>query len=339
MALINQVSVTLSDVAKRLDPDGTLPDIVEMLAQTNQIVPDMRVREGNLPTGHQVTMRTGLPSVYFRLLNQGVPSSKSTTAQVQETCAILEVYSEQDKDVIALNGNSAAFRLSEDAAFIEAMEQKVGYTMIYGSASNPEEFIGLAPRYSSLSAANGANILSAGGAAAGDNTSMYLAVWGDRSLFGIYPKGSQAGLSVRDLGEHTVKDAQGNQFQALRTHFQWKLGLALADWRYVVRIPNIKVTDLVAQTGTQALSAATNILKLMSRAIDRLPAPGAGTPVFYTNRTVLSALRIMALEKTSSVLAIEEGLNQFGHSIHTLKFLGIPVKLIDQITNTENPVT
>ena len=39
-------------------------------------------KEGNLPTGERVIIRTGLPSVYWRALNQGIPNIKSTTAQI-----------------------------------------------------------------------------------------------------------------------------------------------------------------------------------------------------------------------------------------------------------------
>ena len=80
MATLAQSVLTLADWAKRLDPDGKVPAIVEMLSQTNEVLADMLFKEGNLPTGERTTIRTGLPSVYWRLLNQGVAPSKSTTA-------------------------------------------------------------------------------------------------------------------------------------------------------------------------------------------------------------------------------------------------------------------
>jgi hypothetical protein len=106
-----------------------------------------------------------------------------------------------------------------------------------------------------------------------------------------------------------------------------------------VRIPNIDVSDLVGLTGTQAASASTEIIKLMSRAIDRLPNMGGVRPVFYANRTVLSLLRVMALQKSTSALSIQDGLNQFGARISETKFLGIPVRMVDQILNNETVVS
>src|SRR3990172_1913218 len=156
MATLGASVLTLADWAKRLDPDGKVPSIVELLSQTNQILDDMMWMEGNLPTGHRTTVRTGLPTVAWRLLNQGIAPSKSTTAQIDEAAGMLEAWSEVDVDLAKLNGNQAAFRLSEARAFIEAMNQEMAATLFYGnSGTAPEEFTGVAPRYSSLSAHNG----------------------------------------------------------------------------------------------------------------------------------------------------------------------------------------
>ena len=91
-ATLSTAALTLLDWAKRLDPTGKVARVVEMLEQTNEILQDMLWMEGNLPTGHRTTVRTGLPSVAWRLLNGGVTPSKSTTAQIDEQCGMLEAY-------------------------------------------------------------------------------------------------------------------------------------------------------------------------------------------------------------------------------------------------------
>ena len=121
----------LADWAKRTDPDGRVPIVAELLSQSNEVLEDCVFKEGNLPTGERVVVRTGLPAVYWRALNQGIPSSKSTTAQVDEAAGILEARSEVDKDLAMLNGNTAQFRLSEDTAFLEAMNQTQATTLFY----------------------------------------------------------------------------------------------------------------------------------------------------------------------------------------------------------------
>lgn len=339
MATLSNNSLTLADWAKRVDPDGRVPVVAELLSQSNEILEDCVFKEGNLPTGERVVIRTGLPTVYWRALNQGIPSSKSTTAQVDEACGILEARSEVDKDLAMLNGNTAQFRLSEDTAFLEAMNQTQATTLFYGNPGvDPKQFLGLAARYSDSTAANGQNILKAGGAGS-DNTSIYLVVWGDNTVYCPFPKGSKAGLIHEDLGEQTVYNSDGTRMQALATRYQWKNGLVVKDWRYVVRIANIDVSDLIGQTGTQAASAATAIVKLMARALYRIPNMAMGRAAFYMNRTVHSGLSIAALDKSQYVLKINEGLSQFGMPYSWLSFLGVPLRRVDAILNTEAAIS
>lgn len=341
-------AATLMDFAKSLDPDGKVASIAELLAETNTILQDMMYVEGNLPTGHRSTVRTGLPTAIWRKLYQGVPASKSIRAQVTDNVGMLEARSEIDKDLADLNGNTAAFRMSEAEAFIEAMNQEHARVLFYGDSntSDPDAFTGLTPRYNDLTVTvpNSANILDSGGTGS-DNTSVWLVIWGINTLFGIFPKGSMAGLQHTDLGVIDAFDANGDRFRAYADLWQWKSGLVVKDWRYAVRIANIDISDLNGATGTQALTAATNILKTMAKAMAFIPAMGKGRPAFYANRTVISNLTSMAMDKTSNVLAIEPGYNQLGQvspgsvQASNLTFLTVPIRTSDALLNTEAQVT
>jgi len=335
-------AVTLLDFAKSIDPDGKVSKVAELLTQTNEVLLDMPWIEGNLPTGHRASIRTGLPTATWRKLYGGVPATKSLRAQVDDACGMLEDRSEVDKDLADLNGNTAAFRLSEATAHIEGINQTFCETLIYGDTSvNEERFTGLAPRYSLLSAGNGRNIIDAGGSST-DNTSMWLVVWGQETICGIFPKGSKAGLFHQDLGEIDAFEAgTQNRYRAYSDRWQWKGGLHVKDWRYAVRIANIDISDLVAQTGTQAPTASTAIIKLMVRAMSRIPMMGMGKAVFYANRTVKEFLSIAALDKSNAALAIQPALQQFGTVAPgsvgngTTTFLGVPVRTVDRILETE----
>jgi hypothetical protein len=330
MATLASNVATLADHAKRLDPDGKVPMIVELLRQRNTILDDMLWKEGNLPTGHRTTVRTGLPTVTARRLNEGVVPSKSTTAQIDEQCAMFEAISEVDADLVKLNGNDAGFRLSEASAFIEAMNQTMAQTLFYGNAGiTPEYFTGFAPRYASLTGTNSQNILSAGGAGS-DNTSIWLIAWGENTVSGIYPKGSKAGLIHEDLGEQMIQTGVGigtGRMKAFIDRWQWKCGLAVRDWRYAVRIANIDVSNLVTESG------AADLIKLMIKAIHRLPDLSSGRPVFYCNRTVREMLDIQALTKAAYQLNID---NVDGKPV--TKFRGIRIETCDQILETESVV-
>ncbi|WP_420997600.1 major capsid protein [Cupriavidus sp. 30B13] len=342
----NGGAVTLTDFAKSINPDGSVADVIELLTQSNEALLDMTWKEGNLPTGHRTTVRTGLPTPTWRKLYQGVQPTKSKRAQVDDACGMLEARNEVDRDLADLNGNSSAFRLSEAQAEVEGMNQALSQALFYGDTTvTPERFTGLAPRYSSLTALNGGNIVDGGGTGS-DNASVWLVVWGENTVTGIYPKGSQAGLQHQDLGEIDAFDQQTPpaRFRAYADLWKWKCGITVRDWRYAVRIANIDISDLVGQTGTQAPTAATALLKLLIRAMARIPMMGMGKPVFYANRTVKEWLSIAALDKSQNALAIRPAIDQFGQVVPgslgngTLTFQGVPIRTVDQLLSTEGRV-
>lgn len=318
----------LLDVAKRLDPDGKIAKIVELLAQTNEILLDIPFKEANEKTSHLTTVRTGLPAVYWRLINQGVQPSKSTTAQIREGIGMLEAWSVCDVELAKLSGNEKAYRLSEAQAFLEAMNQEAAQTIFYGnSGTAPEEFNGLAIRYSSLSAANAQNIVDAGGTGS-DNASIYLVCWGEQSVHGVYPQGSKAGLDHKDLGvqvEQNANGVTGAQMEVYKDKFSWKLGIALKDWRYVVRICNIDVSALVGGTGA-------DLTYLLIKAIHRIPNKNIGKCVVYMNRTVFEYLDIQRRDDVAAGGQLDYAMVD-GKVIYS--FRGIPIKISDALLETE----
>lgn len=323
---------TLLDVTKRLDPNGKIDAIAEMLNQTNEILDDMVWVEGNLPTGHRTTIRTGLPAPTWRKLYGGVQPTKSRTVQVTDTCGMLEAYAEVDKALADLNGNTAAFRLSEDRAHIEGMNQEFASTLFYGNESTePEAFTGLSPRFNSQSAENGGNILTeAATPDSTDNTSIWLICWGPNTVHGIYPKGSKAGLMQEDKGQVTIEsiDGNGGRMEAYRSHYRWDCGLSVRDWRYIVRI-NIDQEDLVKGAAT-----GPDLVDLMTQAVELIPTLSMGRPAFYCNRTVRSFLRRQIVNKVAaSTLTMEQVAGK-----HVTMFDGIPVRRCDSILNTESGI-
>jgi hypothetical protein len=329
MSVLATTHPTLLDITKRMDPDGKIDTIAEILNQTNEILDDMVWIEGNLPTGHRTTIRTGLPTPTWRKLYGGVQPTKSTTVQVTDSVGMLEAYAEVDKALADLNGNTAAFRLSEDRAHIEGMNQEFSSTLFYGNESTePEAFTGFGARFNDQGAANGDNIITDAATPDGnDNTSIWLVVWGPNTVHGIYPKGSKAGLNMEDKGQVTIEnvDNAGGRMEAYRTHYRWDCGLSVRDWRYVVRI-NIDQENLVKNAGS-----GPDLVDLMTQAVELVPSLSMGRPAFYVNRTVRSFLRRQIANKVAaSTLTIEQVAGK-----HVTMFDGIPVRRCDSITNTE----
>lgn len=331
--------LTLAEQYKRLDPKNNVSPVIEALNETNEIVQDIVVREGNLPTGDQRNIRTGLPSVYWRQINQGVPPSHSTVATVVETCGQMEAQSKVDAKVMDLNGHSAEFRALEDKPFLEAMTQQFAHTLFYGDATKTSEgFTGLATRYSSKKAGNAKNIIDCGGT--GSNlTSIYLVGWGD-NVYCPYPQGTKSGIQTTDLGKQPVLDKNGNTFMAYQTIYDWDVGLMVLDWRYVVRLANIDVNQLYNGTGIGSgnVKTDTNILMNLTRAMGLIPR-GKNTKLkMYMNSDVAQGLDVVASRSHSDVIKYMDATEEFGAPSAWKLFKGVPIRQCDQIVNTETQV-
>jgi hypothetical protein len=329
MGTLNQELPTLMDLARRWDPNGGQAQIVEALARRSAILEDMVWQEGNLPTGHRFTTRTGLPALTWRKFNEGVAPSKSQTAQLDETTGMLEGKSVVDCELVRLNGNSAAFRGSENLAFLAAFNNEMETGLFYHSTKNaPENLMGLAPRLDSLTGAYGKQIIVADPAAAGnDQTSMYLVGWGPDTAFGIYPKGMQGGLETHDMGVTEQDDGTGKKFRAYTTYWNWKIGLVVKDARYAVRICNIDTGGGVA--------ISVDLLMPMISAYYRMENTNNVRPVFYANRLVAEYLHRQAIEGAKNLTVTERA--DGGGPV--TRFMGIPIRITDAILNTESVVT
>lgn len=323
MATVGSTNLTLSDWAKRTDPDGKVPVIVELMSETNAILEDAIVIEGNQSDGHKTVVRTGLPTATWRMLNYGVQPQKSTTAPIYDKCGMLETISEVDADLLGMGGDINAMRLSEDRAFIEGMNNQMATAMFYGNAqTDPEQITGLAPRYSDLSAGNGANIIDCGGTGS-DNTSVWLIAWDEMTCFLTFPKGSKAGLQHIDMspnGPIHLQDAAGGKYLGYSTHYKWNVGVVVKDWRYVVRLANIDVSSI----------SSVNLIDKMSQALETIQTTTMGKLCFYMNRTVRTELRRQTHNKTNVNLTLESA---GGKAVKD--FDGVPVRLCDAILNTE----
>lgn len=341
VAANSNAALTLLDIAKRTDPSGAVPIIAELLSQKNEILNDIPWQEGNLPTGTRNTIRTGLPQAFWKVPNTGTNASKSTTAQIDEAAGILEAWSVIDYDIAELNGNAQKYRLTEADAFIESMSQQFAGNLFYGNTNvNSERFMGLSPRYGAItSAINGQNVMNALGSGS-DNSSVWLIGWGMNSVYGIYPRGTMGGLVHHDFGRRTIQTSTtlgSGLLDAYVDKWQWKCGLAVKDWRFCVRLANVDISDLTNGTGTQN---AQQLIKLMSRMTSRMPSYGGISPVFYMNRTLYSMLRVQALDKSQNALGVVQGLDQFGNPTRgTLVFDSVPIRLCDQLLNTESAIS
>lgn len=340
MATLGSKLVTLADVAK--SKDKQIGKVAEVLVQENPMLLDIPYMEMNEGTIHKEEIRSALPAVYYRKANQAIPASKSTTEERTFTAAHFESKSQIDAAVAKRGGMDriAYNRWNQAQGHIQAHAQEHASLTIYGSpASNPLKCAGFFDIYSTVdeSAEETANQVIDGGGTGSDNCSILKVHWGERSVFGIYPKGTQAGLkrTDRSAGGKEVQiaalDSNGDAgtFWGYEEQFEIDHGLVVKDYRQCARICNIDPALLLSGVG------AADLIDLMISAHYKIHNPQNGMGVWYVNRTVEAFLHKQSLTKVGAGAGLTYE-NYQGRPV--LMFLGAPVRRSDALLNTEDRV-
>jgi hypothetical protein len=333
MAILGSKYLDLIDLYKSQDKEGRIVPVIEMLAQYNPILMDAVWRDCNSGAQHLTTVRAGLPDVTWGRLYKGIPNSKSKRVQVTDTTGYVEGRSTVDARFIEelSGGKGNQMRLSEAQAFLESIGQETALKIFYGNDTEaPEEFMGLAPRFNSLSAANGGQIIDAGGTGS-DNSSIWFVTWGDNQTSLLYPKDSFAGIKREDHGKQRVLDEDGNAYYAYEETFRQHIGLTVRDWRYVVRIANIDVPD--------AKDGDVDLYKFLRQAYYKLQnrrVPG-GSIMMYCNRDILEALDALATNAGANDNFVRLTRKEV-QGEEVLDYRGITIRETDALLNTEERV-
>jgi hypothetical protein len=344
MAVQGSGVTTIIDVLTEMAPDGKALDIAEVLTQQNEVLADMHWEAGNMVTGHKDAARTVLPTPSFRALNAGVPVTKAGSTQIEETCALLEDFSQVDRELAIMAGDVNGYRLKQARPHIQGMSNKQATTLFYGNANaNPLEYTGFATRYNTLSTTtnkSAANVISAGGT--GSNLrSIWLIGWGPDTIFGIYPKNTEGGLSHEDVtngnGDQingappatVLTDANGNMYMGYRDHWLWRCGLFVKDWRYAVRIANIDPTALTLNHAT-----GPNLQDLMIQAAEQIESTTGVRAVFYVPRVLRAFFRRQLVNDKTPYMSWQEIGGQ-----RIMSFNEIPIRRTDALNVAETQVS
>jgi len=320
----------LVDVAKMTGGDGNILALADVIQTVNPNIAEIPFIPGNISTGLRFGRTSTDPTVYWRKINGYVADSKHTEVQVDDLCGIMEAYSDVDKDLADLNGNTNEFRLRSAKRFIKSMTKEFWSALFYANAlADPEKMHGFAPRYDGIAAGETKGQIVDGGGTSTDNTSIWIVKWSPDDVACIYPPGSSAGLNQQDLGEVTDVAATGKR-QVYRSHYTWKPGLAVQNFKAVVRVANLDISDL-ATAGASADTSA-NLQQLLIKGLNLIDGidDGIGSAKIYCNRQVKTALDIMANMSGNRNVAI----NMVDGKPVT-SFWGVPVRIADALTNAE----
>lgn len=336
MAIIGNTFLNLLDVAVARDSaDGA---IIEVLNQLTPFYKDANVQKANKGSSHMVSMRTGLPSVTWGALYQGIPQSKSGYTSVEDTTGFLEGLDAVDTRLLDLDPeNTNKLRTMESLGFMESFAQTIESAIWYSNvATSPKQFHGLSARYNSLSNPN----VIPGGGAGSDNTSIWFVTHGDAQTSVIVPQNVPAGLKTEDMGRQRVLDGNNNPYYVLERLYRQHIGLSVKDWRYNSRVANIDVSDV--QAGTVSLNKLMSkaYYQLQGRRAYKMEKPGEASPgrtVIYMNRQMAQALDAESTNPTLNAALRLGRMELQGEEIMTWR--GLPIRETDALLNTETVVS
>lgn len=331
MATLSSTYLNLIDIHRQNDP--RTGEVIEVLKQQNPILDDAMAVECNMGPIHRHGIRTGLPTPAWGRLYKGIKQSKSQVQQVDDTTGFLEARSGVDTRALKLSKNPAALRLGEAMAHLEAMNQEMATGLFYhDTATTPEKFKGLSARFSTIGGGGAGNQIIDAGGTGSDNTSIWFVTWGDHACHLLYPEGTKAGVERMDKGEQRVTDDNGDAYYVKEETFEWHIGLAVKDWRYVTRIANIDVSELAAGNVDLYKFMRKAYWKLHSRRLDGKTSRIA----VYANSDVLEALDGLQVGGTGT--AANEFLRLVPKELEgqeVLTYRNFPLRETDALLNTE----
>ncbi len=341
MATLTQSTLSMIDSYKNVDGKGRFIDVIEAMNNTSQYIMDDWVWMAcNSGTKHTRAIRTGLPSVSWTSLYEGIPQSKSFKQMVDDTTGMVEGLSSVDKRQLDLYaGNEAAIRNAEGRSYVEAISRELVTALFYHNpATNPKLPKGLGARYGVKATSGAGNQIIDAGGTGSDNTSIWFVEWGYDGLSVIHPEGTVAGIKRENKGEQRITDAAGNPYFAEEEYIGANVGFSLGDWQRVSCVRNIDVSDMMAGSVDLYDFMRKAYYRLKSRRVNKIMDQSApGRLAIYCNRDVLEALDALGTNAGASDNFTRLKVGELeGKEVMTYR--GIPLRETDALLNTESRV-
>jgi len=325
--------ISLKEWANRKAPGNQkLQVIVETLSQKNSIVDDLVWEEANNGLSHVITQRTYEPQPSERMINLGVPVTSSRTKQVSEISSAMEDYSEIDEKLYDLFPDKNQGRFDEDVAHLAGFRKTMAQRLFYGAGYNGQ-IKGLANRFNAIDNVSVFDNSEGNGSVTANKTSLWILQWGKKTVNCFFPQNtSDLGIKMKNNGRVQIRKTDGDGVERVhyvyQTQFDLNLGLAIHDTRAVMRLANISTSNI---DGVDDFSVNEDLLIDMLTYLEY--TEGVKTAI-YCNRVVMSQLRKTFKDRININHDLKDPLG-----LPVLDLDGIPIRRVDQITNTEGLIS
>ena len=221
--------LTLLDI-KKLDA-GIGFDLIE---ENVQKAPELRLipAEPIAGTDIKLSVRTDLPEVRFRKLNQGTPRSKSKYEDRVFSTAVLDHQVAVDRQVVRSSLNPVRPLENHASGAVEAAFRHVGKQFYYGVGNDELGFPGIIAQMLD----DEDHVINAEGSS--NTTSVFFLHIGRETVQFLFGNGTSINFD-EEWKEETVYDGQGNPYQALTNWMTGSVGVRVANKHTVLRIKGI----------------------------------------------------------------------------------------------------
>lgn len=337
MATYGATYLTLAELIKRENPDGSMAELTDIISKTTPIATDAVYQQCNNGTYHEDTRIVAKPTGTERAYGMGVAPHAGATEKVTENTCMLADMCIVDADLVKNEGVGKLAQ--EEGLFLSGMLETHAGRLFDGNRSvYPLQINGINNRadYNVLSSAYVYDNAGGNCADAQTHTSIYIIQWGPKKIVCLTPR-NQGGKTVErtpyPITLITDPNDATKKFPAYQTWFSVNFGLFIYDPRCIKRICNI--STVAAPNGTTQVPFDENIL---SDAVSDLEYQGAGA-VIYCNRSILKQMVRRASERGNSQFQMEKGTSTaFPTAGPIVTFMGIPIRREDSITNIQDDI-
>jgi hypothetical protein len=286
--------------------------VAGLIDEASKAHPEITVGYARTISGlsYKTLVRTGVPTVGFRSANEGNAGVVGVYENRLYETFILNPRWECDKAVADRYEDGAeAYIALEASAVVEASMQALATQFYYGTSSpgDSKGFAGLLAAYDSTNM-----VVDAGGTTASTGSSVWAVKFGPKDVAFIY--GAGGNLSLSDVSEQRVLDANGKPFTAYVQELTLYPGLQVGNVRNLGRIKK-----LTADSGKGLTDA------LIAKLLAKFQA-GVRPDALFMSRRSLEQLRSSRTATNATGAPAPVPTEAFG----------VPIYVTDAITDTES---
>ena len=309
--------MNLAEAQKREHYEGSAALLAEIIKH-NDFFGLLPWFPSNTGTIHKSIKAKKLGEGSFIEVNGEIPTmSSETELQITQICGYGGVSKVDDKLLKVVTEPQKA-REAEDVMNLEGLLQGYCTKIIYGDASDPDAFKGLAELRNAITAKR---VWSAGGTTANKQTSAWLIEFGERGVCMRYPSNAGAGFKNEDMGRIAeVNTSTGGTKYMWHRQYSIYGGLQVFNEKCLLRMANIEM----GVTGKNF-----NIQKFLEMK-NELPSHGKNAALLV-NPDLYAELEYQLYEK-SNLLYTRKEVEGFGD---VLQVCGVPVVRAEAIKMTE----